>query len=211
MRASSRHLPLIALLAVVLVSGCTSWKRFAYEGFNRDRWQHPDEVVRVLRIAPGATIADIGAGGGYFTFHLADATGPEGTVYAVDVDPGMISYLGERARDEGYDNVETILAEAADPGLPRGGIDLVFLSNTYHHINDRTGYFRRLAADLRPGGRVAIVEFQRKGWLQRLFAHATESEVIRSEMETAGYVVAEQFDFLERQSFLVFARDPQRQ
>jgi ubiquinone/menaquinone biosynthesis C-methylase UbiE len=208
MRASSRHLPPIALLAVVLFGGCTSWKRFAYEGFNRDRWQHPDEVVRVLRIAPGSAIADIGAGGGYFTFHLADATGPEGTVYAVDVDPGMIGYLEERAGNEGYANVQAILAAAHDPGLPDGGIDLVFLSNTYHHISDRTEYFGRLAADLRPEGRVAIVEFEHQGWLQRLFGHATESDLIRTEMEEAGYVVAEQFDFLERQSFLVFARAP---
>ena len=207
----TRHVALVTLLTLPLAGGCTSLKRFMYEGPGRDRWQQPEKVVDALHIAPGSRIADIGAGGGYFTFRLADATGPQGKVYAVDVDPGMVDFLRERSRRDGYENVEALLAETDDPGLPDGEVDLVFLSNTYHHIGDRARYFANVRSDLGANGRVAVVEYQRKGWLQRLFAHSTESEVIRAEMEQAGYVLTEDFDFLGRQSFLVFTPAAQQE
>ena len=74
-----------------------SWKRFAYEGFDRDSWQQPDAVIEALAIRPGSTVADIGAGGGYFSFRLADAVGPNGRVYAVDIDEDMVAYLKKKA------------------------------------------------------------------------------------------------------------------
>src|SRR3990167_1555747 len=98
-----------ALLALVV--GCASVKRWAYEGFNRDSWQKPEQVVRSLGIKPGDYVADLGAGGGYFTFRLSQAVGSSGKVYAVDVDQGMVEYLKQRTVDEGRRNVEVILAE----------------------------------------------------------------------------------------------------
>jgi arsenite methyltransferase len=106
---------MLLILLISLVSGCTSLKRYAYEGFNRDSWQQPDQVIRALDIQQGQHIADIGAGSGYFTFRFAEATGPIGKVYAVDVDSGMIDYIKQRSVEDGYLNVETILAEPQDP------------------------------------------------------------------------------------------------
>jgi arsenite methyltransferase len=198
-------LSVAALAVLVLGGGCAELKRFAYQGIGRDRWQQPEAVVAALEIAPGARVADLGAGGGDFTFRLADAVGPDGRVYAVDTDPDMIAYLRDRVVREGRGNVEVVRAAADDPGLP-APVDLVFTCNTYHHLTDRTAYFTRLARHLRPDGRVAIVEQDGRGWFARLFGHATPPEQIRAEMTAAGYRLERAPDFLPTQSFLVFAR-----
>jgi predicted methyltransferase len=116
------------LAAALLVTGCAAWKRFSYEGFGRDDWQQPDEVLALLAIRPGDRVADLGAGGGYFTFRLAEAVGPGGRVYAVDIDDDMLAHLARRARETGAANVEIVRADADDPRLPDGEIDLLFTS-----------------------------------------------------------------------------------
>lgn len=193
-----------ASLALVLLqlASCTAFKRCAYEGFGRrDGWQQPERVVEVLEIAPGARVSDLGAGGGYFTFRLADAVGAEGVVYAVDVDEEMIDHLTRSAAEGGYANVEPVLASTDDPGLPDAGIDLVFCANTYHHLEDRPAYFRRLRKDLAPGGRVAILEYDEPGWMR---SHYTGKDTILGELQEAGYTLVADHDFIDRQSFLVF-------
>jgi arsenite methyltransferase len=189
-------------------TGCTAFKRFAYEGLGRDRWQQPEEVIRALDIRAGWHVADLGAGGGYFTFRLADAVGRGGRVYAVDVDSGMVGYLERRASKEGYGNVDAILAEPDDAKLPEGSVDLLFTCNTYHHLPDRSAYFARLRRALRPHGRVAIIEYAGKSWRARLFGHWTPPETIRREMGAAGLRLEREHDFLPRQSFLVFTVAP---
>jgi ubiquinone/menaquinone biosynthesis C-methylase UbiE len=136
---------------------------------------------------------------------LAEAVGPGGKVYAVDVDPDMVELVAKGAKDKGQTNIETILAKPDNPLLPEAGVDLIFTSNTYHHIDNRVAYLANLRRFLRPGGRVAIVEFDRRGWLEGLLRHYTPSEFIQREMEQAGYSLQENFDFLDRQSFLIFA------
>jgi predicted methyltransferase len=199
-----RPLPtrLAGAACLLLALGCSDLKRWAYEDFGlRDRWQEPQRVVASLALAPGAKVADLGSGGGYFTFRLADAVGPGGRVYAVDVDQGLLDYVRGRARRGGYAQVETVLAAPDDPRLPEA-VDLVFTCNTYHHLEDRPAYFRALRGRLRPGGRVAIVEYDGTGGL---FArhHFTAPEAILEEMAEAGYRLEKEHD-LERQSFLVF-------
>lgn len=193
-------------LVVLLCTGCAAWKSFGYSGFGRDRWQKPDEVIAALGIRPGDSVADLGAGGGYFTFRLAKATGPEGAVYAVDVDAQMTTYLERRARDEGARNVHVLLAQYDDPLLPEEGVDLIFTCNTYHHLQDRIAYFENVHKYLRSGGRIAIVEFRPQGFFQRIFPHSTSAQVIRREMQGAGYELAQEHAFLDSQSFLVFVR-----
>jgi len=192
-----------ALLAGALAGGCTRFKRFAYEGVGRDAWQKPDEVVAALELRPGDRVADLGAGGGYFTFRLAEAVGPEGRVLAVDVDDGLLAYLAERAREEGRTNVEPVRAAYDDARIPAPGADLVFTCNTYHHLEDRSAYFARLRSSLRPGGRVAIVDFT--PGRAPFGAHGTDPDTIVRELGDAGYALVARHDFLETQSFLVFA------
>ena len=203
----------ISLLAIALLLpswlSCGSLKRFAYEGFGRDKWQHPEQVIQVLAIRPGEQVADVGAGGGYFTFRLADAVGQNGRVYAVDVDEQMTDYLKDRAAKEGYRNVDVILSRPDDPQLPPGEIDLIFTSDTYHHIQGPTAYFAHAKRYLRPDGQLAIIDHNGKGWFAGLFGHYTPADTIRRDVEAAGYRLEHEYDFLPQQNFLVFT--PQTQ
>ena len=189
---------LVAAFALVL-SGCGALKRCAYEGFGRDAWQQPERVVADLALAPGARVADLGAGGGYFTFRLARAVGPTGLVYAVDVDTSMVDFLAEQATEQDLANVHPVLAASDDPRLP-DRVDLVFTSNTYHHLENRAAYFSALRERaLTSAGRVAIVEYR-----PEVTSHATARETIEQELAAAGFRLAKSFDYLERQHFLVF-------
>jgi ubiquinone/menaquinone biosynthesis C-methylase UbiE len=204
-----RHPTAVLLLAAILVAGlasCTSLKRFAYAGYKRDEWQQPDKVIASMQLQPGDTVADLGAGGGYFTFRLADAVGPGGTVYAVDVDAGLLKYIEDTAREKGYQNITPVMAEEQDAGLPAGGVDLIFVCDTFHHLSNHVEYFRKLKAALRSTpqarGRLVIIEFN-AGW-QNAIGHGTQTGIIVDEMQQAGYVLQAEFDFLEKQNFLVF-------
>jgi arsenite methyltransferase len=193
------------LAFILLFIGCARLKQCAYEGVGRDDWQQPDKVISTLQLRAGDVVTDLGSGGGYFTFKLAEAVGPKGKVYAVDVDKDMVDLVAQRARQKARSNVETILAKADDPMLPKAGVDLVFTSNTYHHISDRVAYFANLRKYLRPDARVAIIDFDRRAWLEGLFRHYTPKEFIQREMEQAGYVLRQDVNFLDRQSFLIFS------
>ena len=205
----SRRLGPAALAALVLLAGCTTLKKCAYEGFGRDAWQQPEKVVQSLAIRSGDRVADLGSGGGYFTFRLSRAVGPTGKVYAVDVDKDMLEDFAERANKDGYRNIEKVPAKYDDPSLPESGVDLIFTSNVYHHIEARAKYFAEAAKYLRPGGRVAIVDFNGRHWSATFMGHYTPAEVIKREMEEAGYRLEHELDFLDRQSFLIFSRKAQ--
>ena len=193
------------LLCVGILGGCSSFKRCVYEGSSRDEWQQPERVIAALGIRSGDRVADLGSGSGYFTLRLAPAVGPDGRVYAVDVDEDMNEYLRQRVAQTGLANVDVILGRFDDPLLPDGGVDLVLIVDTYHHLEDRPAYFRNLRRDLEPGGRVAVIDYDgRKGWFVRLMGHTTPREELLREMAEAGYEVAEEFDFIDRQSFVIF-------
>jgi arsenite methyltransferase len=206
---SRRRVSAAALLLLALpVGGCASLKRSAYEGAGRDEWQQPDAVIALLGIGPGDRVADLGAGGGYFTFRLAEAVGESGRVYAVDVDDDMVGDLTRQMRERGASNVSVVRAEPDDPELPDGEIDLVFVCDTYHHIADRPAYFRRVLADLAPNGRVAIVEYdERAGGFAGTFGHFTPADQIEREMREAGYERIRKHEILSRQSFQIFRAD----
>ncbi len=178
----------------------------AYEGFGRDRWQRPDDVVERLGIRPGDTIADLGAGGGYFTLRLARATGPLGRVYAVESDADMVHYLRALLGRERIANVEVVEASAASSRLPDDGVDVVFTCDAYHHFSDRVAYFARLRRALRPGGRLAVIDHDgTTGIVARWFGHATPLAVMRDELAAAGYRVIETHGGLPGQSFLILS------
>ena len=193
-------------IPLLLCAGCGGISRSFMNASWRDRWQQPEVVVHSLSLSPGASVADLGAGGGYFTFRLADAVGPQGKVYAVDVDQGNLAYIADQATKRGYRNVETILAKPEDPLLPPAGIDLIFTCNTYHHLTERTAYFHAVSRYLKPEGRVVVIDLAGKSWLFRVLGHWTPKETSRREMEAAGYTLTNDFDFLNRQTFQVFQK-----
>ena len=132
------------------------------EGPDRDAWQMPDEVMDALVIADGAVVADLGAGGGWFTVRLARRVGPTGRVYAQDIQPQMIESISRRVSREGLTNVRTVLGTADDPRLP-GALDAVLIVGTYPEFSDPVTLLRRVAASLKPGGRLGIVDFTLEG------------------------------------------------
>jgi predicted methyltransferase len=179
----------------------------SFEDEGRDEWQMPDRVVRRLPIpSTNAVIADIGAGSGYFTRLLA-AEVPEGRVYAVDVDSTFEQYLIQNREAWGTPNIEPHLALYEDPLLPAGEIDLVFTANTYPYIRNRTAYFAKIRAALKPGGCLAIVEFRKDATFEGPDAPAREHRVAREtalqELEQAGFVLAGEETFLPHQYFLI--------
>jgi len=181
----------------------TAVKIQAYEGFGRDRWQRTTDVLERLGIRAGDRIADLGAGGGYFTFRLAAATGPTGRVYAVDTDPDMLDHLRARVARERVSNVEV---SATDPQVPTGHVDLVFSCDAYHHFSDRIAYFAGVRSALRPGGRLGIIDHDgTTGLMPRWFGHATPPGVMCDELKAAGYRVIETYGDLPGQTFLILS------
>ncbi len=136
-------------------------ERFAaiFDDPARDAWQRPADVAAMLELSPGLTVADIGAGTGYFLPHLSPAVGDEGAVLALDVEPNMVEHMRARAAEAGLTNVTARVVDPADPGLAPGSVDRVLIVDTWHHIEDRPAYAARLAEALRPGGFVLVVDF----------------------------------------------------
>jgi len=171
----------------------------------RAAWQKPEEVVKALGLASGGAVADIGAGTGYFNRFLSAAVGPSGKVCAIDVEPSMVAHMKERAVTEKTPNVVAILAEPSDPKIPAAGVDVVLVCDTYHHIDNRLVYFERLKKSLRPGGRLAIIDFK-PGDLPvgPPAEHKLAPEFVIAEMTKIGWRVSRQPDFLPYQYFLIF-------
>jgi len=129
-----------------------------FENPKRDRWQKPQAVLTAMTLAPSHRVVDIGSATGYFTVRLARAV-PQGRVWGLDVAPGMVRYLNARAGREKLANLTSHLAGKEPPKLSQP-VDRIFLCNTYHHIGHRVRYFGSLRAQLRPGGRLVIVDFK---------------------------------------------------
>ncbi len=125
----------------------------------RDSWQQPDRIVAELGLTPTMTVADIGAGTGYFTVRLARAV-PQGHVIATDLEPDMIRYLEQRAQRESLPNIRAVLTPANDPQLAAGSVDRILVADVWHHVDGRLAYARKLATALRPDGLVVIVDFK---------------------------------------------------
>jgi len=168
----------------------------------RDAWQKPHAVLQALALKPDAVVADLGAGTGYFSARLANMY-PKATVYAVDLEPDMVKYLGERAKREGLPNLKPVQAAAGDARLPEK-VDLVLLVDVYHHIEARERYFRGLSASLRPEGRVAVIDFRLDSAEGPPKASRIAPEQVKAELARAGYALAEEHKFLARQYFLIF-------
>jgi SAM-dependent methyltransferase len=155
-----------------------------------------------LNLAPNARVADVGAGTGYFSVRLARRL-PEGKVLAVDIEPDMLRYLGERAQREHLSVIVPVLANAETPNLSEP-VDLVLLVDTYHHIDNRVAYFARLRSSLRPNGRLAIVDFKADSPEGPPPQHRISPDKVTAELTAAGYSLVATHNFLPRQYFLVF-------
>lgn len=168
----------------------------------RDAWQMPSRVIEALALRPGMSVADIGAGTGYFSMRLA-AVSPQVTVFSADIEPAMVAHLKKRAADEGRANVVGVLAGETSPNLPKP-VDVILIANTYHHIGSRANYFKRLRQSLTPSGRVAIVDFRKDAPDGPPVEFRFTVDQIVAEMTQAGFSLDATHQFLPRQNFLIF-------
>lgn len=168
----------------------------------RDAWQKPHQVIQALALPVNATVADIGAGTGYFSARLANML-KSGRVYAADLEPAMVKHLADRAEREGLANLVPVQAAADSPRLP-AKVDLALVVDVYHHIEARERYFGALRKSLQPGGRVAIIDFRLDSPEGPPVSARIAPAVVRAEMTKAGYVLVAEHVFLPRQYFLVF-------
>jgi predicted methyltransferase len=177
------------------------------EGRDRDEWQQPDRVMDELRISDGAEVADIGAGGGWFTIRLAYRVGPRGLVYAEDIQPEMIDSIQRRVAREGLSNVRTCLGTPADPRLP-GGLAAALMVDTYPQIGDPVSVLRNIRDSLAPNGRLGIVDFKLDGagGPGPELGERISPEVVKSQAAAAGLRLISHQTFLKYQYLLVFER-----
>ncbi|HKO31611.1 MAG TPA: methyltransferase domain-containing protein [Nitrospiraceae bacterium] len=174
----------------------------------RDQYQKPRQVIEALNLKPGLAVADLGSGSGYFTRRLIEAVTETGKVYAVDVEPEMLKYTEESVvhMHRSY-TAEFILARPDNPKLPYESIDLLFLCNTYHHLEERAKSFSDAKSSLKPGGRIAIIDFyndERSGDLGFPKHHLVPRDTVIAELTKAGYRLVREHTFLPRQYFLEF-------
>src|SRR5262249_419697 len=145
-----------------------------------------------LRIKPGSTVADIGAGSGWFTVRAAKRVGPSGLVYAVDINPAAISYINDRAKREHLENIRAIQGREDDPLLPENSIDSVLLLKTYHEIAHPTRLLEKLHHALRPGALVGVIDRDGKG-----DDHGVNRKVVIDEASSAGFKLVSTYDFVK--------------
>jgi ubiquinone/menaquinone biosynthesis C-methylase UbiE len=170
----------------------------------RDQKLHIDEVMDLLGVTPGKTVADIGAGSGWFTVRAAKRVTASGKVYAVDINPEAITYIRQRAEKDGLANITTIQGGADDPRLPAGSVNAVLLLKTYHEVAKPVVLMRNLRIALRPGARVGIIDRNGNGE-----NHGVQKKIVVQEVESAGYRLVEEHDELVKDDkmdyFLIFA------
>jgi len=177
----------------------------------RDEEQKPDEIIRTMGLKPGDVVADIGAGTGYFTRRLARAVAPTGVVYAVDIQPEMLSLLKANMQKAGIRNVVSVLSESDDPKLARESLDWALLVDVYHELQQPKATLAKMREALKPGGKVAVVEYRLEGLtaLHVREEHRMSTKQILSEWEPAGFRLVKLHEFLPVQHLFVFekARD----
>ena len=175
------------------------------EGPDRDAWQQPDQIMDFLEIAEGSVVADLGAGGGWFTIRLARRVQPNGRVYAEDIQPEMIGAIKRRVEREGLQKVvEPVLGSALNPQLP-APVDVVLIVETYYEMDDPRTLLRNVRKSLKPGGRVGIVNFTKAGYGPGPpMEQRVDPETVIRDAEAAGLRLAARAEFLRYQYLLKF-------
>jgi len=210
----------ILLVALYLIVGCAlnlpdvfAWQESDRDR-NRDAWQRPAEVFDAMAVKPGHRVADIGCGSGYFSFRLAERVGPEGKVYAVDIEQKAIDKVRSRKERERLDQIEPILGESANPHLPND-LDSVLIVDSYHEFRDYDRMMQAVLGALKPGGRLVIIDGEGPQGRPRTEyhrLHTIPAQLIRDEVSRNGFVFKEtrpgfyDAEYGKKMFFLVFEK-----
>ena len=171
----------------------------------RDKEERPEQLLSALQIRPGATVADIGSGTGYFTWRLAQHVGRQGKVYAVDVQQSMLDLTKAAVAAHKLSNVEYVLATESSPRLPERSVDFVFIAYAYHEFGDPDAVMAAIRRALKPGGRVLVLEYAKESNIAPASPlHKMSFEEIRREIQPMGFVIDQLLDFLPVQHGVIF-------
>jgi ubiquinone/menaquinone biosynthesis C-methylase UbiE len=174
----------------------------------REAEEAPDAALDAIGIAKGATVADIGAGVGYFTWRLATRIGPQGKVYAVDIQQGMLDQLRRNMAERKLANYEAVLGAADDPRLPAGRIDLALLVDVYHEFSQPQKMLHKIRASLAPDGRMVLLEYRKEDpQVPILPAHKMSVAEVKAEIEPEGFRLEKTLENLPRQHILIFRKN----
>jgi ubiquinone/menaquinone biosynthesis C-methylase UbiE len=179
------------------------------EGPDRDAYQRPDQIMDALLIGDGSTVADLGAGGGWFTVRLARRVGPKGIVYAEDIQPQMIQAIERRVDREGLKNVRTVLGTPTDPKLPEGSLDALLIVDAYHEMEQPVTLLRNVAKSLKPSGVIGIVNYKKDGGGPGpAMEERVDPEKVIRDAGAAGLELRKRENFLRYQYLLTFGVAP---
>ena len=165
-----------------------------------------DQIIETLALKNGQTIADVGSGGGYFTYKFAKAVGGKGKVYAIDTNQEFLEFIKKEATKQGLTNIITVLTSSEFPKLPEHNFDCIFMRNMTHHLSNRVEYFKRLVENLKSNGKVVVIEYDGRGGFSfhKIYGHFVPKQTLNDEMRQAGYTIYKSYDFLSEQSFTIF-------
>ncbi len=169
--------------------------------------EDPDRALRLIKVAKGSVVADVGAGSGYMTLRLAKLVGPEGRVYASDIQPGMLDLVQKNAARAKVTHIVPVLGAMDDPKLPAGMIDLVIMVDVYHEFSQPQAMLARIREALKPGGRLVLLEYRAEDPdVPILPSHKMTKAQVKLEVEHEGFTQVRVFDDLPRQHLIVFTR-----
>jgi ubiquinone/menaquinone biosynthesis C-methylase UbiE len=181
------------------------------EGPDRDAYQRPDRIMDALQIGEGSVVADLGAGGGWFTVRLARRVGPNGRVYAEDIQQQMIDVIKRRMVRENIGNVHTVLGTPVDPKLPPASLDAALMVDAYHEFEEPVTLLRNLARALKPTGAIGIVNYKKDGGGPGPAMEArVDPEKVIADAQAAGLELRKRETFLRYQYMLTFGLPPKQ-
>ena len=167
----------------------------------------PEELIKSLKLQSDQAIGDIGSGGGYFSFRFAQIVGKTGKVYAVDTNLGALNYIRRESIARGVSNMTTVAASEVFSVIPPCSLDMIFLRNVYHHLDDPAKYFAETRKLLKAEGKVVIIDYRGDGQgfsFYKLFKHSVTPQQVKEDMVEAGYTFESSFDYLPEQYFMTF-------
>lgn len=177
------------------------------ERTEREIEEEPETALNAIGIAPGSTVADVGAGSGYFAVRMARRVGAQGRVYANDLQPEMLAMLASRLQKEGVPNVTLVQGTVDDPKLPAASIDLILLVDVYHEFSQPQIMLRRMREALKPGGRLVLLEYRKEDPSVPIRPeHKMSVAEAKLEVEAEGYTLSRVDSALPRQHILIFTR-----
>ena len=173
----------------------------------REEEEHPEQALDAMNIRPGMKIADLGAGVGYMSLRMAKRVGPSGRIYAVDLQPGMLELLRQRAAAEKITNVEPLLGEVADPKLPAGQMDIILMVDVYHELSDPQTMLRKIRDALKPDGRLILLEYRAEDPAVQIIAdHKMSVDQVKRELEAEGFVMQPPIETLPIQHLFILTK-----